>query len=147
MAKLKYGPQYSACSYSIASSVLCQCSPIRGNCAAEVVLIFQQLTATSDASYIGKRDLIVPTDLPGTWVSEGCYVYVLIPALHTPDNSAYLPRDVGRTLTQGGYYDTVAMTDESCISYCSSLGYIYAGTEYSTECCEFTIVRELIRIS
>jgi hypothetical protein len=37
-----------------------------------------QLTA-SDASYIGKRGLVVPTQLPGSWVSEGCYVYVLTP--------------------------------------------------------------------
>jgi hypothetical protein len=46
-------------------------------------------------------------------------------------------RDVGRTLTQGGYDDNVAMTDESCIAYCSMEGYIYAGTEYSSQCCKF----------
>lgn len=26
------------------------------------------------------------------------------------------------------------MTDESCINYCNSAGFIYAGTEYSTQC-------------
>jgi hypothetical protein len=44
-------------------------------------------------------------------------------------------RDVGRTLTGGGYDDNAAMTVESCINYCNSAGFIYAGTEYSTECC------------
>ena len=57
-------------------------------------------------------------------------------------HEAHLPRDVDRTLAQGGYYDDVAMTDESCIAYCSNLGYIYAGTEYSNECCEFAIIHE-----
>jgi hypothetical protein len=41
------------------------------------------------------------------------------------------PRDVGRTLSQGGYDDDGAMTDESSIAYCSEEGYIYAGTEVS----------------
>jgi hypothetical protein len=48
--------------------------------------------------------------------------------------------DVGRTLTQGVYDDNAAMTDESCIAYCSREGYIYAGTEYSSQCCEFIFV-------
>lgn len=29
------------------------------------------------------------------------------------------------------------MTDESCIAYCTKNGYIYAGTEYSSQCCKF----------
>jgi hypothetical protein len=45
-------------------------------------------------------------------------------------------RDVGRTLTGGGYDDNVAMTVESCISYCTTAGFTYAGTEYSTQCCK-----------
>lgn len=69
-----------------------------------------------DALTIERRDGIVPTTLPGSWVSQGCYV------------------DVGRTLTGGGYDDSEAMTDESCIDYCSSAGFIYAGTEYSSQC-------------
>lgn len=60
---------------------------------------------------------MVPATLPGSWVSKGCYT------------------DVGRTLTGGGYTDNVAMTDESCINYCNSGGFIYAGTEYAQECC------------
>ena len=64
-------------------------------------------------------------------------------APHSTDYEAHLSRDVGRTLTQAGYYSNTAMTDESCIAYCSSLGYIYAGTEYSSQCCEFTFVNQL----
>lgn len=45
--------------------------------------------------------------------------------------------DVGRTLTGGGYTNATGMTDEACIAYCEKAGYIYAGTEYSQECCEF----------
>lgn len=43
-------------------------------------------------------------------------------------------RDVGRTISEATYTDTQNMTDESCISYCSSKGFQYAGTEYSQEC-------------
>lgn len=42
--------------------------------------------------------------------------------------------DVGRTLSSGGYNDNANMTIENCINYCSTHGYIYAGTEYSAEC-------------
>lgn len=28
------------------------------------------------------------------------------------------------------------MTEEACITYCSNEGYIYAGAEYSNECCK-----------
>jgi hypothetical protein len=56
------------------------------------------------------RGTTIPTDLPGTWTSLGCYV------------------DVGRTLTDGGYDDVIGMTDESCIAYCDSAGFNYAGT-------------------
>lgn len=49
----------------------------------------------------------------------------------------WVHRDVGRTLTGGGYDDNVAMTYESCINYCNTAGYIYAGTEYSAQCCNF----------
>jgi len=56
------------------------------------------------------RDATIPTDLPGTWTSLGCYI------------------DVGRTLTDGGYDDEIGMTDESCIAYCDAAGFNYAGT-------------------
>lgn len=29
------------------------------------------------------------------------------------------------------------MTEEKCITFCASKNYIYAGTEYSSECCQF----------
>jgi hypothetical protein len=50
-------------------------------------------------------------------------------------NGAHWNRDVGRTLSGGGYDDNAAMTIESCINYCNSAGFIYAGTEYTDECC------------
>jgi WSC domain len=40
-----------------------------------------------------------------------------------------------RTLSPGYYADGNAMTEESCINYCAGLNYIYAGVEYSTQCC------------
>ncbi|KAF4631376.1 hypothetical protein G7Y89_g6750 [Cudoniella acicularis] len=74
--------------------------------------------ATPNALVIEKRqnNLLISTTLPGTWTSEGCYV------------------DVGRTINQAGYDDNAAMTQESCINYCSTQGYIYAGVEYSSQC-------------
>lgn len=51
-----------------------------------------------------------------------------------------LIRDVGRTIGAASYTSKNAMTDEACIAYCSSLGYIYAGTEYSSQCCEFALL-------
>lgn len=32
----------------------------------------------SGAARLDKRDLVVPSSLPGTWTSQGCYVYVLL---------------------------------------------------------------------
>lgn len=57
--------------------------------------------------------------LPEKWTFQGCYT----------DSNA-------RTLASASYVNTTAMTEESCISYCGNLGYIYAGTEYSQECCK-----------
>ncbi|PVH81496.1 copper radical oxidase [Cadophora sp. DSE1049] len=79
-------------------------------------LLWISSIATSQAAIIGKRDLVLPSTLPGSWRSEGCYI------------------DVGRTLTGGGYTNNTGMTDESCIAYCEKAGYIYAGTEYAEEC-------------
>ena len=42
-----------------------------------------------------------------------------------------------RALTGAAYTDGNAMTDEACVKYCDGLGYGYAGTEYSSECCTF----------
>ncbi|KAK9789619.1 hypothetical protein SCARD494_08890 [Seiridium cardinale] len=59
--------------------------------------------------------LTVPSTLPSGWSYSGCYT------------------DVGRTI---GADSTTGnqMTAQSCISYCSSKGYPYAGTEYYSEC-------------
>ena len=35
------------------------------------------------------------------------------------------------------------MTEESCISYCSGLNYVYAGVEYSAQCCMTITILEL----
>jgi hypothetical protein len=68
--------------------------------------------------------------------------------MHLPDDSLSL-HDQGadceiysdnvngvRTLSGGGYDDAAAMTEESCISYCSGQDFIYAGVEYGDECCK-----------
>ncbi|TVY83567.1 WSC domain-containing protein [Lachnellula suecica] len=72
------------------------------------------------AGIIAKRatDLIVTTTLPAGWTYKGCY---------TEASS-------GRTLSSGGYDDDNAMTEESCIAYCNTNNFAYAGTEYSTQC-------------
>lgn len=44
-------------------------------------------------------------------------------------------RDVGRTISEATYTDTEGMTDENCISFCTTKGLQYAGTEYAQECC------------
>ncbi|KAK1749886.1 glyoxal oxidase [Echria macrotheca] len=61
---------------------------------------------------------IIPGALPGAWEYQGCY----------SDNTG------SRTLGGGGYVDTVNMTAESCIDYCSTRGLPYAGTEWYHEC-------------
>ncbi|PQE05807.1 WSC domain-containing protein [Rutstroemia sp. NJR-2017a BVV2] len=77
-------------------------------------MIFLRLSAAS--GNVRQTGLEISSILPEPWMSRGCYF------------------DVGRTLTDGQYIDNVSMTDESCISYCSSKGLNYAGTEYSSEC-------------
>jgi hypothetical protein len=32
------------------------------------------------------------------------------------------------------------MTDESCVQYCAALDYVWAGTEYTDECCELSLL-------
>jgi hypothetical protein len=32
------------------------------------------------------------------------------------------------------------MTDESCVQYCAGQGYAFAGTEYTDECCELSLL-------
>jgi hypothetical protein len=85
-----------------------------------------------------KAAVYVPNSLPGAWAYQGCYVYVdKLPGL--PER-LYLTKtlfsDVGRTLSSASYTDNIAMTVESCISFCGNRGYQYAGTEYYQECCK-----------
>ncbi|KAK4034106.1 glyoxal oxidase N-terminus-domain-containing protein [Parachaetomium inaequale] len=61
--------------------------------------------------------LAVPGELPGSWEYEGCYTDV-----------------PGRTINGASYADGANMTIEACLTYCSSKGFAYAGTEYSVEC-------------
>lgn len=63
------------------------------------------------------RAAAISSNLPGTWTYQGCYT------------------DPGpRTLSGPSYTNTTGMTDETCIAFCDSQSYIYAGTEYSQEC-------------
>ena len=68
-------------------------------------------------AHLHKRALTVSTDLPGQWTSKGCYT----------DNVN------SRALYSKAYADN-AMTEESCVSFCDSNGFAFAGVEYSTEC-------------
>lgn len=45
---------------------------------------------------------------------------------------------MGRTISEATYTDGTNMTGLNCISFCSSRGFQYAGTEYSQECCTST---------
>lgn len=75
-------------------------------------------------SHLHRRGVVIPTQLPGGWTSKGCY---------TEGSSS-------RALTGASYNTNTAMTDESCITFCSGKGFIYAGTEYSAECCEWSFL-------
>lgn len=82
-------------------------------------MISQFLATRIDAALVKRVTPVVSTSLPGNWTSMGCYT----------DNVA------GRALTSSSEAGGT-MTEEVCINYCAVLGYIYAGTEYSQECCE-----------
>ncbi|KAF7327563.1 hypothetical protein MKEN_00335300 [Mycena kentingensis (nom. inval.)] len=70
------------------------------------------------SSGIGRR-ASVPTDLPGNWTSRGCFT----------DNVD----GVGRSLT-GASFANSGMTVETCISFCDSKSFIFAGVEFGQEC-------------
>jgi hypothetical protein len=53
------------------------------------------------------------------------------------DARSLISSEVGRTLSGASYSNDTTMTDESCINYCSALGFLYAGTEYASQCCKF----------
>lgn len=88
--------------------------------AAVSLLCVSSVFAESNyAVVLDKRAVVIPSSLPGTWVYNGCYT----------DTGA-------RTLSGPSYTNNTGMTDESCIKYCDGLGFYYAGTEYSQECCK-----------
>ena len=59
-----------------------------------------------------RRALAISPNLPANWSSKGCY----------SDN-------VNSRALNGKTYADGAMTQESCISFCSNNGYAYAGVE------------------
>jgi len=79
-----------------------------------VKLVFWLTTYQFSLSF---AQLTVPVNLPTTWSSEGCWVDV-----------------PGRTIGAAGYADAINMTIESCINYCGTRSFAYAGVEYSIEC-------------
>ena len=74
--------------------------------------LFAVTTATSTA----KRQLA--SNLPTGWTYQGCYSDAVS----------------DRVLSGASYTNASSMTQESCITYCSSAGYSVAGVEYSDEC-------------
>lgn len=91
--------------------------------AAVSLLFVGSAWATSNSGVQGGvlvKRVEAPQVLPGTWKYQGCY---------TDGNP--------RTLSGPTYGDGVAMTGESCIDYCDTRGYAFAGTEYSQECCMY----------
>ncbi|KAH7117059.1 WSC domain-containing protein [Dendryphion nanum] len=57
-------------------------------------------------------------DLPSTWQFAGCW---------SDDTDK-------RVLGREFYFDTEAMTADSCVRFCMSKGYTFAGTEYGSQC-------------
>ncbi|KAF1811335.1 WSC-domain-containing protein [Eremomyces bilateralis CBS 781.70] len=76
------------------------------------------LSLTSANPLLLKRAGEIPDPLPEGWEYEGCY---------TDAQGA-------RTLNGPYTFSATAMTIESCIAFCQTGGYVYAGTEYSGEC-------------
>jgi hypothetical protein len=88
---------------------------------AAVFLAFvgSALSSVLVPSTLKKRALVVPNTLPGTWKYQGCYT----------ENGP-------RTLSGPGTTSNTLMTAEYCISFCDNQSMLYAGTEYSNECCK-----------
>ncbi|KAF8151649.1 hypothetical protein B0H34DRAFT_801346 [Crassisporium funariophilum] len=70
----------------------------------------------SSANHHRRQALTVPT-LPGTWKSQGCVT----------DN-------VGTRTLQGATSAGPTTTIESCIAFCDSKSFVFAGTEFGDEC-------------
>ncbi|KAK1462132.1 WSC domain-containing protein [Colletotrichum melonis] len=87
--------------------------------------LFLALTACTNAASIAKRDVRASSTLQTGWSYSGCY---------TDNNNGI------RQLSRDGYRDYSAMTEESCVAFCSSKGYSVAGVEYSSECyCDYQL--------
>ncbi|EKM74831.1 hypothetical protein AGABI1DRAFT_95324 [Agaricus bisporus var. burnettii JB137-S8] len=86
---------------------------------APLTLSNAQATHRANHNVFRHRRQFIPTTLPGNWSSLGCYT----------DNVAS-----GRTLNAAATASGDSMTTESCINFCDSRGYMYAGTEYGAEC-------------
>ncbi|KAI0059609.1 WSC-domain-containing protein [Artomyces pyxidatus] len=66
----------------------------------------------------------LPTSFPGNWTVEGCF---------TDTASA-------RTLSGATYASDDAMTIESCMAFCSTSSFLYAGVEYGKQCyCDYAV--------
>jgi len=73
-----------------------------------------------EAFRLDKRAPGPSTNLPASWTYQGCYT------------------DGGpRTLNGPSYVNTTDMTIGSCIAFCNTQYYIYAGVEYAQECCKY----------
>ncbi|KAK1633545.1 WSC domain-containing protein, partial [Colletotrichum phormii] len=93
--------------------------------------LFLVLTACANAASIAKRDVKTSSTLQTGWSYSGCY---------TDNNNGI------RQLSRDGYRDYNAMTEETCIAYCSSKGYPVAGVEYSSECyCDFQLASTSVK--
>ncbi|KDR73046.1 hypothetical protein GALMADRAFT_142739 [Galerina marginata CBS 339.88] len=75
--------------------------------------------ASDDFQNLQRRALTVPAKLPGTWKFQGC--------INDNLNGA------GRSL-QGSSTTGSGMTIESCISFCDSSSFFFAGLEFADEC-------------
>ncbi|KAF7761034.1 hypothetical protein Agabi119p4_10443 [Agaricus bisporus var. burnettii] len=91
---------------------------------APLTLSNAQATHRANHNVFRHRRQSIPTTLPGNWSSLGCYT----------DNVAS-----GRTLNAAATASGDSMTTESCINFCDSKGYIYAGTEYGVSVQEFMV--------
>lgn len=83
---------------------------------ASLLVFFSQTATAHPGAALQRR--AVPTNLPGTWTYSGCYTDAV----------------GSRTLSGAGTYSGTAMSASACISFCSSRGFPFAGTEYSAEC-------------
>ncbi|MCJ1410361.1 hypothetical protein MMC19_004446 [Ptychographa xylographoides] len=81
-----------------------------------LLVISDARPSTHDAIH-KRQSLVTPATLPGNWVFVGC------------QTEATNGRALSGASTAGN-----TVTDESCITFCSGKGYVYAGTEYSDEC-------------